>query len=140
MMSMRASTAPMLPNSTLGPAMPVVRSTHKRRATSRVRAAGVRPHRAVVPSDPAKRRSARAIRGRAEAMLRAVQAVRPALDKFYASLSDEQKERFNQLDAANLQTASAVRQADIARVCGGRGARALDVPMTRFERTLHLSD
>jgi len=91
-----------------------------------------------LPTTPTGRLAA--MRGRAEAMLRAVQAVRPALDKFYASLSDEQKERFNQLDAANLQTASAVRQADIARVCGGRGARALDVPMTRFERTLHLSD
>jgi hypothetical protein len=30
-------------------------------------------------------------------MLRAVQAVEPALQKFYASLSDEQKERFNRL-------------------------------------------
>jgi len=34
---------------------------------------------------------------RLDAMLRAVQTVQPALDKFYASLSDEQKERFNRL-------------------------------------------
>jgi hypothetical protein len=30
-------------------------------------------------------------------MLRAVQTVEPALQKFYGSLSDEQKERFNRL-------------------------------------------
>jgi hypothetical protein len=34
---------------------------------------------------------------RLDAMLRAVDTVQPALAKFYGSLSDEQKERFNQL-------------------------------------------
>jgi hypothetical protein len=38
------------------------------------------------------------MRSRVEAMLQAVQVVRPALDAFYSSLSDEQKERFNGLD------------------------------------------
>jgi len=38
-----------------------------------------------------------AMEQRLDAMLRAVQAVEPALQKFYASLSDEQKERFNRL-------------------------------------------
>ena len=37
---------------------------------------------------------------RADAMLRAVQTVRPALERFYSSLSDEQKERFNRLSPA----------------------------------------
>src|SRR5581483_12500437 len=32
---------------------------------------------------------------RLKTLLQAVRTVRPALDKFYASLSDEQKERFN---------------------------------------------
>jgi CRISPR/Cas system endoribonuclease Cas6 (RAMP superfamily) len=41
-----------------------------------------------------------AMEQRLDAMLRAVQTVQPALDKFYASLSDEQKERFNRLSAA----------------------------------------
>jgi LTXXQ motif family protein len=73
-------------------------------------------------------------------MLRAVQVVRPVLEKFYASLSDEQKERFNALDAANLQTALAKRQQpEIAHVCSGRAARAVDVPVARIEHTLHLS-
>jgi len=34
---------------------------------------------------------------RLDAMLRAVQTVQPALEKFYGSLGDEQKERFNRL-------------------------------------------
>src|SRR5262249_3509158 len=36
-----------------------------------------------------------AMEQRLDAMLRAVQTVQPALEKFYASLGDEQKERFN---------------------------------------------
>ena len=36
-----------------------------------------------------------AIEQRLEAMLQAVQTVEPALQQFYGSLSDEQKERFN---------------------------------------------
>ena len=81
-----------------------------------------------------------AMRVRVETMLRAVQVVRPVLEKFYASLSDEQKERFNALDAANLQTVSAKRQQpEIAHVCSGRAARAVDVPVARIEHTLHLS-
>ena len=38
-----------------------------------------------------------AMEQRLDAMLRAVQTVEPALQKFYASLGDEQKERFNRL-------------------------------------------
>ena len=38
-----------------------------------------------------------AMEHRLEAMLRAVDMVQPALAKFYGSLSDEQKERFNRL-------------------------------------------
>jgi hypothetical protein len=41
-----------------------------------------------------------AMEQRLDAMLRAVETVRPALAKFYGSLSDEQKERFNQLGPA----------------------------------------
>ena len=41
-----------------------------------------------------------AMEQRLDAMMRAVQAVQPALDKFYAALSDEQKERFNRLAPA----------------------------------------
>jgi LTXXQ motif family protein len=34
---------------------------------------------------------------RLDTMLRAVELVQPALERFYSSLSDEQKERFNRL-------------------------------------------
>ena len=51
-----------------------------------------------LPSTPTGRLAA--MRQRVEAMLQAVQVVRPALEKFYGSLSDEQKERFNRLGPA----------------------------------------
>jgi hypothetical protein len=92
-----------------------------------------------LPTTPTGRMAA--MRARVETMLRAVQLVRPALEKFYASLSDEQKERFNQLDAASLRTAPAARQEpDIPHACSGRVARAGDVPIARIEGRLHLSD
>ncbi len=53
-----------------------------------------------------------AMTARLQATLQAVQTVRPALEKFYASLSDEQKERFNQLGpkhpANNAETTAAL--------------------------------
>ena len=41
-----------------------------------------------------------AIEQRLDAMLRAIQTVQPALEKFYGALSDEQKERFNRVSPA----------------------------------------
>jgi hypothetical protein len=41
-----------------------------------------------------------AMEQRLDAMLHAVQTVQPALEKFYSSLGDEQKERFNRLSPA----------------------------------------
>jgi len=38
-----------------------------------------------------------AMEQRLDTMLRAVELVQPALDRFYGALSDEQKERFNRL-------------------------------------------
>ena len=49
-----------------------------------------------LPSTPAGRMAA--MRQRLEAMREAVQIVRPALEKFYGSLSDEQKARFDALE------------------------------------------
>ena len=53
-----------------------------------------------------------AMTGRLQATLDAVKVVQPALDKFYNSLSDEQKERFNALGpkrvANNAETAAAL--------------------------------
>src|SRR5712672_1045015 len=84
-----------------------------------------------LPTTPPGRLAA--TRQRVEAMLRALQAVRPALDKFYAALTDEQKQRFNALDAA---TAAAGSQTPDA--CG-QGTSALEQPISRIEKVLHLT-
>ncbi|HET9717499.1 MAG TPA: Spy/CpxP family protein refolding chaperone [Pseudolabrys sp.] len=60
-----------------------------------------------------------AMTARLQATLGAVQTVRPALEKFYASLSDEQKERFNELGpkqkTANAETREASEAAEACR-------------------------
>jgi hypothetical protein len=60
-----------------------------------------------------------AMTARLEATLQTVQIVRPALENFYASLSDEQKERFNELgpkpSAANAEAREAAQAADSCR-------------------------
>ena len=77
------------------------------------------------------------MRQRIEAMLQAVRTVRPALDRFYQSLSDEQKERFNALDAESASPVRAGRgQADLTQVCSGHATNPL--PMSRVEQTLRL--
>ena len=55
------------------------------------------------------------MRTRVDAMLQAVQVARAALDKFYQSLSDEQKERFNVIDQDVEATGQ--QQVDIADLC-----------------------
>ena len=54
----------------------------------------------VFPLTPPGRLAA--MTGRLQATLEAVKVVQPALDKFYNALSDEQKERFNQLGPTRL--------------------------------------
>jgi len=60
-----------------------------------------------------------AMLARLEATLQAMQTVRPPLEKFYSSLSDEQKERFNQLGpketAANAEASVASQHDDTCR-------------------------
>ena len=89
-----------------------------------------------LPSTPTGRLAA--MRQRVEAMLQAVQVVRPVLEKFYGSLSDEQKERFNALDES-YRSASR-QQPDIAQLCGGRGSQVTNLPTEQIERSLRLSD
>jgi len=64
-------------------------------------------------------------------MLHAVQVARPALDKFYQSLSDEQKERFNVIDQ-DVET-TGQWQAEIA-LC----RRAERDPGPLLDRTEHI--
>jgi LTXXQ motif family protein len=87
-----------------------------------------------LPSTPTGRLAA--MRSRVEAMLEAVQVVRPALDAFYTSLSDEQKERFNALDE-DINTAG--RQIDVAGLCSRATERGTGLPVARIERSIQLS-
>lgn len=92
-----------------------------------------------LPSTPIGRLAA--MRQRVEIMLRAVRIVRPALDRLYASLSDEQKERFNALDAGSgNQPQSGRAQANLTQLCNGQGAPLAGLPVDRIEQTLHVDN
>jgi hypothetical protein len=96
--------------------------------------------RAACPSDLPGTPTGRlaAMRSRVEAMLQAVRVIEPALQKFYRSLSDEQKEHLNALDAETLASAES-GQPDPTQLCG-REAQAANLPLTAIEQVLRLSD
>jgi hypothetical protein len=87
-----------------------------------------------LPSTPTGRLAT--MRTRVDAMLQAVQTVRPALEKFYASLNDEQRERFNAIDQGQ-QTAQN-QPSNVDRLCKSQTAQGR-LPLERIQRTLHLS-
>jgi hypothetical protein len=89
---------------------------------------------AELPSTPTGRLTS--MRGRVDAMLKAVQIVRPALDKFYGALNDEQRERFNALDQGDQAQA---KSASLDRLCKGQGGAQGRLPILRIQRTLKLT-
>jgi LTXXQ motif family protein len=96
-----------------------------------------------LPSTPTGRLAA--MRQRIEPMLQAVQLVRPALDKFYGSLSDEQKERFIALEAEGTPKARATRaanrqQSNSAQACGGSAKQIASLPINQIQQLLHPND
>jgi hypothetical protein len=94
-----------------------------------------------LPSTPTGRLAA--MRQRIETMLQSVQIVRPAVEKFYASLSDEQKARFDALNPDEQrarQARSNDRQPDLTQVCSGQAAGAGDLPTARIEQALRPTD
>src|SRR5262249_10902273 len=90
-----------------------------------------------LPATPTGRLAA--MRVRVQAMLEAVRSVQPTLDTFYASLSDEQKERFNALDQGTA-AATAQDRSGFDQFCGGRKTSVVNLPIDRIERTLRLSE
>ena len=88
-----------------------------------------------LPSTPTGRLAA--MRTRVDAMLKAVETVRPALDAFYQSLSDEQRERFVAVDQSQQATGPRAG-ADLNHLCQGQIPAKSDLPTDRIERTLHL--
>lgn len=80
-----------------------------------------------------------AMTARLDATLEAVQTVRPPLEKFYASLSDEQKERFNQIGpqtprvAAKAPAETTGTSANSADSCKQPKAGLTNLPMEAIE-------
>jgi hypothetical protein len=75
-----------------------------------------------------------AMAARLDATLHAVETVKPALEKFYASLSDEQKERFNELgpkQTANSAEAKAALPTD-TKACSEPKPGLTNLPIERI--------
>ncbi len=66
-------------------------------------------------------------------MLLAVRTVRPALDAFYQTLSDEQKARFN---AISPEEAAQSNERDLSQACSERASGISSLPIDRIEQTV----
>ena len=85
-----------------------------------------------------------AMTARLDATLEAVQTVRPALEKFYASLSDEQKERFNEIGPkqASPATTGSASQASArdSNSCKEQKPGLTNLPIERIEDAVKPTD
>jgi hypothetical protein len=84
-----------------------------------------------LPSTPVGRLNA--MQNRLDAMLQAVRTVRPALEKFYQSLNDEQKARYSALGPDENQQQA---RRDLTQMCGARAAGIGSLPTDRIERAV----
>jgi hypothetical protein len=75
-----------------------------------------------------------AMESRLQVMLAAVQTVRSALERFYQSLSDEQKARFNAI--APNPDAAAKDQRDLTKFCDERTPGVTDLPIDRIAQAV----
>jgi ABC-type transporter MlaC component len=87
-----------------------------------------------LPSIPTGRLEA--MESRLQVMLQAVQTVRPALEQFYQSLSDEQKARFNAIAPANDAAAAGKDQRDLTTFCDERTPGVTDLPIERIAQAV----
>jgi hypothetical protein len=87
----------------------------------------------ALPSTPTGR--IEAMRQRLDAMLQAVRTVRPALEKFYESLNDEQKARFSALGSDDNPDQQQGKR-DLTQVCGERASGIASLPLQRIERAV----
>ena len=121
----------------------------QRQLLADVRAAGVKaadifknscPEENAFPLTPPGR--LRAMTARLQAVLEAVTTVRPALDKFYASLSDEQKERFNEIGPRRPKGAPEAAQASAeeAQSCKQPKPGLANLPIKRIEDVVKPTD
>jgi hypothetical protein len=86
-----------------------------------------------LPSTPPGRLAA--MQTRLETMLAAVKTVHPALDRFYQSLSDEQKARFNAI-APTQDSASAKDKRNLVALCT-QTPGVTDLPLDRIAEAVH---
>ncbi len=94
-----------------------------------------------LPSTPTGRMAA--MHKRIAAMLLAINIVQPPLQRFYESLTDEQKARFNVVNSEE-QPARAPRRGsglvDLSQVCGEQQIKATNVPVDRIVQALKPTD
>src|SRR5262249_9406837 len=83
-----------------------------------------------LPSIPTGRLSV--MESRLQVMLAAVQTVRPALERFYRSLSDEQKARFNAIAPTDNANAVGKDQHDLANCCDEKSPSVTDLPIDPY--------
>ena len=85
-----------------------------------------------LPSTPTGRLAA--MHQRLDAILQSVRTVRPALEKFYQLLNDEQKARFNALSPDETQDLQSRR--DLTQACGEHASGIGSLPIEQIERTV----
>jgi LTXXQ motif family protein len=94
-----------------------------------------------LPSTPPGRMAA--MHKRVAAMLLAINIVQPPLQRFYESLTDEQKARFNVVNSEE-QPARTPRRGnrlvDLSQVCGEQQIKATNVPVDRIVQSLKPTD
>src|SRR5262249_19513074 len=86
-----------------------------------------------LPSTPTGR--IEAMHQRLAAMLQAVRIVRPAMEKLYQSLNDEQKARFSSLGPDEGQDQQQSRQ-ELSQACGDRASGIASLPLDRIEHAV----
>jgi hypothetical protein len=91
-----------------------------------------------LPSIPTGRLAA--MQSRLQVMLQAVRTVRPPLDRFYESLSDEQKARFNVLAPSAKSATVGKDRRDLMRLCMERSPGITDLPIERIVQTVRPTD
>jgi hypothetical protein len=87
-----------------------------------------------LPSIPTGRLAA--MESRLQVMLAAVQTVRPALERFYQSLSDEQKARFNAIASSDDHAAAAKDRRDLTKFCDEKTPGVTDLPIDRIAQAV----
>ena len=90
-----------------------------------------------LPSTPTGRMDA--MHKRLDAMLAAVRTVRPALDRFYQSLNDEQKARLSALGPDDDREQQQTRR-ELTQACGERASGIGALPIERIEIAVRPDD